>query len=90
MRHKSPRKFWTLFSKQSMKKSNDISMNDFYEYFANMNKHENISENIIDENIINNSDNCIFDALDKPFTLDEIKNTVQSLKEINPLGLTYY
>ena len=80
MPHKSPRQFWTLFSKQSMEKSNDIFMNDFYEYFANMNKHENISENFIDENIINNSDNCIFDVLDQQFTLDEIKNNVQSLK----------
>ena len=26
------------------------------------------------------SDNCLFDALDKQFTLDEIKTTVQSLK----------
>ena len=86
MRHKSPRQFWTLFSKKSMKKSNDISMNDFYEYFANMNKHENISENFIDENIINNSDNCIFDALDKQFTLDEIENTVQSLKRNKSFG----
>ena len=61
-------------------------MNDFYEYFANMNKHENMSENFIDENIINNSDNCIFDALDKQFTLDEIKNTVQSLKRNKSFG----
>ena len=63
-----------------MKRSNDIPMNDFYEYFANMNKHENISENFIDENSMNNSDNCIFDSLDKQFTLGEIKSTVQSLK----------
>ena len=45
-----------------------------------MNKHENISENFIDENIINNSDNCI-DALDKQFTLDRIKTTVQFFNE---------
>ena len=69
-----------------MEKSNDIFMNDFYEYFANMNKHENVSENFIDENIINNSDNCIFDVLDKQFTLDEIKNNVQSLKRNKSFG----
>ena len=52
-----------------------------------MNKHENISENFIDGNFINN---CIFDALDKQFTLDELKLLCSHLKEINHLGLTYY
>ena len=47
-----------------------------------MNKHENISENFIEENIVNNFDNCIFDALYKQLTFDEIKTTVQSLKSI--------
>ena len=86
MRHKSPKQFWTLFSKKSTKQSNNVSTNDFYEYFANMNKYENISENFIDENILNNSDNCIFDALDKQFTLDEIKSTIQSLKRNKSFG----
>ena len=92
MRHKSPKQFWTLFSKKYMKRRNNILFNDFYEYFANMNKHIlNMSENVIDENIINNSDKFIFDALDKQFTLDKIKTTVQSLKrKKNRLGLSYY
>ena len=65
-----------------MKRSNDIFMNDFYEYFANM----NISENFIDENIMNDCDNCICDALDKYFTLDEIKTTVHLLKRNKSFG----
>ena len=72
-----------------MKRSNDIPMNDFYEYFANMNKHENISENFIDEKSLNNSDNCIFDSLDKQLTLGEIKTTVQSLKCNKSFGYNY-
>ena len=57
-------------------------MNDFYEYFANM----NISENFIDENIMNDCDNCICDALDKYFTLDEIKTTAHLLKRNKSFG----
>ena len=73
-----------------MKKSNNTSTNDFYEYLANMNKHENISENFIDEIIKNYSDNCKFDTLDKQFTLDRIKTTMQSLKRNKSFGLTYH
>ena len=51
-----------------------------------MNKHENIWEKFIDVNIMNNSDNCINDALDKQFTLDEIKTTVQSFKRKKSFG----
>ena len=50
-----------------------VSTNDFYEYFANMNKHENISDTFIEENIMNYSDNCIFDALDKHLHLMKLK-----------------
>ena len=82
MRHKSSRHFWTLFTKKSMKRSNDIFMNDFYEYFANM----NISENFIEENIMNDCDNCICDALDKYLRLDEIKTTVHLLKRNKSFG----
>ena len=69
-----------------MKQSNNVSTNDCYEYFAYMNKHENISKIFIDENIMNISDNCIFDALDKHFTLAEIKTTVHSLKRNKSFG----
>ena len=51
-----------------------------------MNKHENIWEKFIDVNIMNNSDNCINDALDKQFTLDEIKTNVQSFKRKKSFG----
>ena len=88
MQHKSilDKQFWTSFSKKSMKKSNNTT-NDFYEYFANMIKHENISENFIDEIIKNYSDNCKFDALDKQFTLYKIKTTMQSLERNKSFGL---
>ena len=90
IRHKSPKQFWTLFSKISTKQSNNISTNDFYEYFANTNKYENISENFTDENILINSDNCILMHLTNSLHSMKLNLLHSHSREINPLGLTYY
>ena len=53
-----------------------------------MNKYENISENFIDENILNNSDNLMH--LTNNLHLMKLNLLYSHLREINHLGLTYF
>ena len=51
-RHRSPKQFWNLFSRRSVNKNGDISTEDFFDHFANMNAN-NADGNFIDENLLN-------------------------------------
>lgn len=81
----SPRQFWSYINKFSNKKgqsSNNVELNDFVKQFSNLNTlNVNASDNAFSDITSDQRDTplCI-DQLDSPFTTEEIKKTIISLK----------
>ena len=83
LKHSKPREFWKYFKKKN-KQSNKISLDDFHEYFKNLGTNVFNCTNETAENFNNNHDfsenNDTFPELDEPFTVDEIKSAIKTLK----------
>ena len=83
MKHSKPRQFWKYFKKKNSNVINDISVEQFYEYFSNLSSDisqtDNVDAEIFCSNHVFNSKGH-FDELDAPFTANEIINAAKSLK----------
>ena len=84
MRKSSPKEFWKLFKKKKPKETNDVSLEQFHKYFSDLHKDDtnvvNVdAERFCEQNIFEN-ENCTYEELDNPITLDEIKIVVNNLK----------
>ena len=69
LRSKKPKDFWKLFTKRKTKKGQNITNQDFYEYFKNISEEINTVENDEAEQFCNSNLDCndpIFQELDVP------------------------
>ena len=71
MRHAKPKEFWKLFSKHKKATSN-ISLNQFFEYFSNLQNNLSTAQDRESEDFCLNSDldtdDRNFEELDRPIT----------------------
>ena len=83
MRHCKPRDFWKLFTKKKMH-STDISLSEFHNYFSKL--QNELADTTDDETETFCADNdfdltdTIFDELDQPISILEVKFAIHSLK----------
>lgn len=79
LRHSKPREFWKLFKKNKPNSNNNVSMDDFYNYFSSLQNDIPSAENHEASFFSNNHDfeniNCRFEELDNPITSEEIKKS---------------
>ena len=85
LRKSSPKEFWKHFSKCKGKSvCNDISCDEFYGYFSNL---ENNIFSVIDhetETVISREDfastDAVYEDIDNPISIEEVSNAIKSLK----------
>lgn len=89
MRHARPKQFWKLFSKRK-KTSSNISLNEFFEYFSNLQNNLSTAQDPESEDFCLNNDfnsyDCNFEELDRPITAQEIQLVIRSLKNNKSCG----
>ena len=91
LRHSRPKDFWRYFKKDGRKKKveNDISLEQFFDYFSNLEdnilrcNHEE-AENFCENHDFNNIDFC--EDLDFSISYDEIVNAAKKLKPNKAYG----
>ena len=90
MRHAKPKEFWKLFSKHKKATSN-ISLNQFFEYFSNLQNNLSTAQDRESEDfcLISDldTDDCNFEELDRPITAQEIERVIRSLKNNKSCGI---
>ena len=83
LRHKNPIDFWKLFSRKNIAMTNEISVEEFYDFFSMLNlpsdTDNDIAESFCSEHDFN-SDECAYDELDSVISVDEIQCVIRSLK----------
>ncbi|MCG8112265.1 MAG: reverse transcriptase domain-containing protein [Candidatus Thiodiazotropha taylori] len=89
LKHTNPREYWKILNCNN-KRSNhtEASIQDFYEYFQNLNDEHPVSE---DDNGIDLNDGYVIDEtaeneLNQPITDDEVKSNVKMLKNNKAAG----
>jgi len=90
LRHSKPKDFWRLFSNKK-KKTGNIKLEEFFEYFSNLNA-DLIGTTVQEaEDFVNagpvDPDDPTFEELDKAFTFEEIQKVIHSLKRNKAYGI---
>ncbi|XP_053380327.1 uncharacterized protein LOC128548838 [Mercenaria mercenaria] len=83
LKSKKPRDFWKFFSKKNNKRGDNISLNDFYEYFNNLSDEINVTTDGESEDFCRNGisvDDPVFAELDSVITMEEVRQAIKSLK----------
>ncbi|KAL4219933.1 hypothetical protein ACF0H5_020345 [Mactra antiquata] len=83
LRHSKPKDFWNLFRRKN-KTYNNVSVEDFYQYFSSLQNDLQKVTNQEAENFCSyqnfNESSCRFEELDIPITVLEIKKVINGLK----------
>ena len=85
LKNKKPKEFWKLFKHKTSGQSNnsDIELCDFFEHFKTLSSDISIEEDTECQNFVNDydmkSNECIYDELDEPFTIMEIRKCIKKL-----------
>ena len=77
MRKSSPKEFWKLSKKKKPRETNDVSLEQLHKVDTNV---VNVDAGRFCEQNIFENENCTYEELDNPITLDEIKIVVNNLK----------
>ena len=90
LRHSKPKDFWNLFCRKKAAPSNNISIDEFYNYFSKLadditNVHVPEAETFCENNDFNSSF-CNFDELDQPITLREVEYAIHNLNRNKAMG----
>ncbi|XP_053380261.1 uncharacterized protein LOC128548803 [Mercenaria mercenaria] len=83
LKSKKTRDFWKFFSKKNNKRGDNISLNDFYEYFNNLSDEINVTTDGESEDFCRNGisvDDPVFAELDSVITMEEVRQAIKSLK----------
>lgn len=91
MRKKKPREFWKLFRGKNSNTQNNLSENDFFEYFKKLSSEisENTPDDVSDfmQNFDSSQRETTFSELDEPISQAEIRSAIQGLKTNKSCGI---
>ena len=91
IRKNKPKEFWKAFKRKNQSPLNNISNNEFFEYFKNLSSE--IEETLPDEvktvveNFDNNERDTTFPNLDNPFSQKEITTAIYNLSTNKACGV---
>ena len=84
MRRKEPKHFWKLFKGNKTAQSDEVPMNDFYNYFKSLASQDSAFDDPEVSDFMQNFNISMTDStyseLDEPITQDEIRKATKSLK----------
>ena len=90
LRHKKPKDFWAVFRRRKASKGEQLSPEEFYDYFRNLANEINIVNNEDAEQFCTRNDfdknDPIFDELDSNITTEEVRKCMNSLKRGKACG----
>ena len=90
VRRKNPKQFWKIFKGRKHSPDNNISDQDFYEYFKNLSSEieESVPEDVRNfmENFDSNDRETTFSNFDDPFSQTEIKKAINNLSSNKACG----